>query len=275
MMNVRKLFQKSAGALLFTLAFIFTFSATAAETDTVKKEILYSKQGTQFQGFIVSPKAVRKGSPGILMIHNWMGVTDETIHQAERFARLGYTVLTADIYGKGVRPQDPTAAGTQAGIYKKDRKLFRERLNLALDQLKKIEGVDASKLAVVGYCFGGTGAIELARSGAPVAAVISFHGGLDSPKSTDGTNIKGHVLALHGAIDPYVSASDVDAFESEMKANKVDYQLVKYSGTVHSFTEVGAGTDISKGAAYNETSDKRSFLAAENFLNEIFTTAKK
>ena len=268
-------FQKLTTYLLFALQFLFNFSATAAEIETVKKEINYSKQGTQFQGFVVSAKNNKKGNPGILLIHNWMGVTDETVHQAERFARLGYTVLTADIYGKGVRPQDPAAAGVQAGIYKKDRKLFRERLNLALDQLKKTEGVDATKLAVVGYCFGGTGAIELARSGAPVAAVISFHGGLDSPKTTDGTNIKGHVLALHGAIDPYVSAADVEAFENEMKANKVDYQLVKYSGTVHSFTEVGAGPDISKGAAYNENSDKRSFLAAENFLTEIFTPAKK
>lgn len=267
--------HKIGAALLFVLPFSHSTAVLAAETETVKKEITYSKGATQFQGYVVTPKNVKKGNPGILMVHNWMGVTAETVHQAERFAQLGYTVFTADIYGKGVRPKDSAAAGTQAGVYKKDRKLFRERLNLALDQLKKVDGVDTSKLAVVGYCFGGTGAIELARSGAPVSAVISFHGSLDSPKATDGTNIKGHVLALHGAIDPYVAPADVEAFENEMKSNKVDYQLVKYGGTVHSFTEVAAGTDISKGAAYNETSDKRSFLAAENFLNEIFTTVKK
>ncbi len=275
MRNSTTCFQKWIDTLLFALALVFSLPAHAAETEIVKKEIIYSKQGTQFQGFVLSAKAKKKGSPGILMIHNWLGVTAETVRQAERFAQLGYIVLTADIYGKGIRPSDPTAAGVQAGIYKKDRKLFRERLNLALEQLKKIEGVDSSKIAVVGYCFGGTGAIELARSGASVVAVISFHGGLDSPKVSEGTNIKGHVLALHGAIDPYVSAADVEAFENEMKANKVDYQLVKYSGTVHSFTELGAGTDISKGAAYNEVTDKRSFLTAENFLDEIFTTAKK
>ncbi len=266
--------MKKLNRLLVGCTLLFSVM-TLADADISKKTVVYSSGNTKFEGFVVFPKKNRKAMPGILMVHNWKGVTDETVKQAERFAKLGFTVFTADIYGQGVRPKDTKEAGAQAGIYKKDRKLFRERLNLALDQLKKIDGVDANKLAVVGYCFGGTGALELARSGAPVSAVISFHGGLDSPAPADGKNIKGHVLALHGAIDPFVPAADVSAFEDEMKNNKIDYQLVKYGGTVHSFTEVAAGKDATQGAAYNENSDLRSFQAADNFLFEIFKMAQR
>ena len=255
---------------------LVSFFSVTAQAAVEKKTIIYSgTDGTKFEGQLISPKSVKPGAGSVLMIHNWMGVTAETIHQAERFADLGYTVFAADIYGQGLRPKDATEAGTQATRFKKDRKLFRERLNLALTEMKKNKSVEANKIAVIGYCFGGTGALELARSGAAIAAAISFHGGLDSPTPNDGKNIRAHVLALHGAIDPYVSTTDVNAFEDEMKISHVDYQLVKYSDTVHSFTEVGAGTDNSKGAAYNALSDKRSFLATENFLNELFNSAKK
>jgi dienelactone hydrolase len=224
----------------------------------------------KFDGFVISPKHLKKSAPGIVLVHNWMGVSDETKKQARRFAQLGYVVFLADIYGQGIRPKDPKEAGALATKYKTNRQLFRERLNDALTELKKQKNVNVEKLAVAGYCFGGTGAIELARSGAPVLGSISFHGGLDSPAPSDGKNIKGKILALHGAIDPYVPAAELTAFEDEMKNSQVDYQLIKYGGAVHSFTDMGAGTDITKGAAYNALSDERSFLAARQFLNEIF-----
>jgi dienelactone hydrolase len=212
-----------------------------------------------------------KGSlPAILIVHNWMGLTAETKKQANRFAELGYIVMAMDVYGKGQRPKDATEAGKYAGKYKADRRLLRERLNLGLARLLQEKNVNKDKVAVAGYCFGGTAAIELARSGAPLQGVVSFHGGLDSPTPADGKNIKAKILMHHGAIDPYVSAKDIDALEAEFKAHKVDYQLIKYSGTVHSFTEEGAGSDLSKGAAYNKLSDQRSMAATENFLKEIF-----
>lgn len=256
------------------LATVLSIASVSKASDLISKKIEYGSE-KQFEGLLVTPKNVKKNSTAILMIHNWMGLTEETQKQASRFAKLGYVVFAADIYGKGQNPKDVKEAGVLATKYKTDRKLFRDHLNLALAELKKQKNVNPKKIAAAGYCFGGTGAIELARSGADIAGAISFHGGLDSPTPADGKNIQAKVLALHGAIDPYVSAADVNAFEDEMKANHVDYQLVKYSDTVHSFTEEAAGNDISKGAAYNATSDKRSFLAAENFLNEIFKTAKK
>lgn len=238
------------------------------------KTVEYGPAGQKFVGYTTAPMNLKKSTPGILIIHNWMGLTDETKKQADRFAKLGYVVFAADIYGKDQGPKDVKAAGALAGKYKADRKLFRERLNLALTELKKQKNVDGKQLVVAGYCFGGTGALELVRSGADIVAAISFHGGLDSPTPADGKNIKAKVLALHGAIDPFVSATDVNAFEDEMKNNNIDYQLVKYGNAVHSFTEIGAGNDNSKGAAYNESSDRRSFVAADNFLKENFKFVK-
>lgn len=257
-----------------SVAVILMFAFFARAQDLTNKMIDYGSK-EKFAGYLVTPKNVKSSTPAILMIHNWMGLTEETKKQADRFAKLGYIVFAADIYGKDVHPKDTKEAGALATKYKMDRKLFREHLNLALAELKKQKNIDSSKLAVAGYCFGGTGAIELARSGADVAGVISFHGGLDSPAPADGKNIKAKVLALHGVIDPNVAIADLNAFEVEMKAYHVDYQLVKYADTVHSFTEVAAGNDNSKGAAYSERSDRRSFQAADNFLSEIFKTAKK
>lgn len=240
--------------------FTFIFAATA-----FSETITYKSQDKQFEGKFF-PAA--KKAPGILLIHNWMGITAETEKQAQRFQKLGYNVFAADIYGAGVRPKDAGEAGQLAGQYKSNRKLLRERVHLALQELAKQKNVDATKMAILGYCFGGTSAVEAGRNGENVKAIISFHGGLDSPAPKDGANIKAKVLALHGAIDPYVAPTDLDAFEKEMQASKVDYELIKYSGTVHSFTEMGAGNDITKGAAYNASSDQRSFERAKEFLAE-------
>lgn len=250
---------------------VFTaFGIQNSEAQKLKgNAIEYGTETEKFEGFLVTPAKVKKNAPAILMIHNWMGLTDETKLQANRFAELGYVVFAADIYGKGVRPSDVKGAGELATQYKMDRKLYRERLNLALARLKSEKNVNASKIAAVGYCFGGTGVIELARSGAEIAAAVSFHGGLDSPSPADGKNIKAKILAHHGAIDPYVPAKEVAAFEDELQAAHVDYQLIKYSGTVHSFTDKGAGSDITKGAAYNASSDRRSFAATKDFLKEV------
>src|SRR5690606_889357 len=127
--------------------------------------------------------------------------------------------------------------------YKTDRQLFRQRLNLGLEQLKQLTGVDADKLAAIGYCFGGTGVLELARSGAKVQGVASFHGGLDSPTPADGQNIQSKILVLHGADDPFVPAADIQAMLKEFNDAGVDWQMIDYSQAVHSFTQPSAGSD--------------------------------
>jgi dienelactone hydrolase len=254
---------------ILSLALSCLFVSTTGAAPLIKT-IDYAKNEKNFEGLLVSPEKSKSKRPLIVLVHNWMGVTDETKKQATRFAELGYQVFAADIYGKGVRPKDAKEAGEQATLYKTDRALFREHLNLALRTALLQKNVDPTKIAVLGYCFGGTGAIELARSGADLKAIISFHGGLDSPTPSDGKNIKGKLLALQGADDPYVPAKDIAAFENEMTTHGINYKLIKYPGAVHSFTDVGAGTDNSKGAAYNEAADKQSFAEAKEFLAKVF-----
>lgn len=248
------------------LPIIFISFGSFASVDT--KTVTYDNN--KFEGLVVQPDNLKQNTPAILMVHNWMGVSKETQFQAQRFAELGYIVLAADVYGKGQRPKDSKEAGQFAGKYKSDRKLFRENLNVALRFLENLPNVDKNQIAAIGYCFGGTGTIELARSGAPIKAAISFHGGLDSPTPQDGKNIKAQILVHHGATDPFVSTEDLLAFENELKNNKVKYQILKYEGAVHSFTEQGAGDDIKKGAAYNAKADKESFDSTQKFLKKLF-----
>lgn len=237
----------------------------------MEEKILYKIDNQPYEGVLVrSQNSSSKKQPGLLMISNWMGVSPESIKQAHRFANLGYIVFIADIYGKNKNPQNTQEAAKLATFYKKDRSLYRVHLNKSLEELKKISGVDQNKIAAMGYCFGGTGVLELARSGADIKGVISFHGGLDSPSPKDGQNIKAKILVLHGAIDPFISKNDFDSFQKELNDARVDYQIISYANTVHSFTDSGAGSDISTGSAYSKVADERSFLATKNFLEEIF-----
>jgi len=235
----------------------------------VEKTIDYSESGNSFQGFAVYPETSDSKTPAILILHNWMGITEETKSKARAFAELGYIAFAADIYGKGIRPKSVQEAASLAQKYKGDRATFRAHLNAALKTLQKQKGVDVKRISVAGYCFGGTGALELARSGADVKGILSFHGGLDSPDPALGKNIKGRVIAFHGADDPYVSATDLAAFENEMRTHHVDWQLIKFGNAVHSFTDKGAGNDPSKGAAYQEAADQRSWEMTRAFLKSI------
>jgi dienelactone hydrolase len=247
-------------SLLAVLSSLGSLSAAIVE-----KTLEYKSGDVLCEGWQAYGDSVTGKRPGVLVVHQWTGISDHEKEAARKLAALGYNVLVADIYGKGVRPQPP-AAGKEAGKYKGNRPLLRSRVNAALDALSHDARTDASKIAATGYCFGGTTVVELARSGSAIKGVVSFHGGLDSPTPADGKNIKAKVLALHGADDPYVPAKDVAAFEAEMKSSGVDYKLINYPGAVHSFTHKAAGNDNSKGAAYNAEADKASWAAMEQFL---------
>ena len=238
----------------------------AIHTETVE----YKQGDATLEGFVAYDDAIQGKRPGVLVVHQWMGLTDYEKHRAEMLAQLGYVAFCADIYGKGVRPQNTAEAGAQAGKYKNDRQLLRARVNAGLDALRQQPLADPDRIAAIGYCFGGTTVMELARSGADIGGVVSFHGGLDSPDPEDGKNIKCKVLVCHGADDPFRCRQDLAAFEDEMRKANVDWQLIKYGGAVHCFTQPMAGNDNSKGAAYNEKADKRSWEAMKQFFAEIF-----
>jgi dienelactone hydrolase len=237
----------------------------------LKTRTVEYRDGEQvLEGYLAYDEAKPGKRPAVLIVHDWKGVGPYVKRRADQLAKLGYLAFAVDVYGKGVRPQTAEAAGAQAGIYKRDRALLRSRLLAGYRAMLASPQADATRTAAIGYCFGGTGVLELARSGADVQGVVSFHGGLDSPAPADGKNIKAKVLILHGAEDPFVPAKDVDAFLAEMRAANVDWQMISYSGAVHSFTNPEAGNDASTGAAYHASADRRSWGAMRQFLDELF-----
>ncbi len=252
------------------LLFLALAGAISVQAKIVTQTIEYKQGETTLEGFLAYDDATTTARPGVLVVHQWLGLTDYEKHRAEQLAALGYVAFCADIYGKGVRPKNTGEAGVEATKYKTDRKLLRARVNAGLDELKKSALVDKTKVAAIGYCFGGTTVIELARSGADLQGIVSFHGGLDSPTPADGKNIKCKVLICHGADDPFEKAADLAAFEDEMRQANVDWTLIKFGGSVHSFTQPMAGNDNSKGAAYNERADRRSWAAMKMFFSGIF-----
>lgn len=241
----------------------------------VKSQLVEYKDGDQvLEGYLAYDDASTAKRPGILVVHAWMGLDDNAKKRADMLAALGYVAFAADIYGKGVRPKDKDEAGKLAGTYKKDRALLRRRVNAGLTAMNAQKLVDTSKTAAIGYCFGGTTVLELARSGAKVSGVVSFHGGLDSPTPADGKKISSKVLVLHGAADPFEKPNDFAAFQKELADAKVDWSLVSYGGAVHCFTDATAGNDASKGCAYDANADKRSWQAMRDFFEELFAAKK-
>lgn len=231
----------------------------------------YQQGDVRLIGYLAIPKEAAGPRPGILVVHEWKGLNDYAKHRAEQLAELGYVALAADIYGEGKIAADTKEAAELSGLYKKDRALLRARTAAALAALKAQPQVNKTQIAAIGYCFGGTAVLELARDGAELKGVVSFHGGLDTPTPTDPKRIRTKVLALHGADDPYVPPEQVATFEQEMRTGGVDWQLISYGGAVHGFTNPDNGNDNSKGAAYNAAADARSWTAMQQFFAELFT----
>lgn len=237
----------------------------------VQTRIVEYKQGaTVLEGYLAWDDAVSGKRPGVLLIHDWTGVGPYVEQRARQLAGMGFVAFAADIYGRGIRPATPAQAGKEAAKYKQDRPLLRARAEAGLAVLRTQERVDSRRIAAIGYCFGGTTVLELARSGADIAGVVSFHGGLDAPLPAAPQAIKAKVLVLHGGDDPFVPPAEVSAFQDEMRKSGADWQFVAYGGAVHSFTNPAAGKDPGQGAAYNESADRRSWEAMKSFFSEIF-----
>jgi dienelactone hydrolase len=243
---------------------------TGTAHGAVRTKVVEYKLGeTVLEGYLAWDDSIQGRRPGVLVVHEWTGLGDYVQMRARKLAELGYVAFAADIYGKGVRPKTPREAGAEAVKYKNNRPLLRARAQAGLDVLRDNELCDPRRVAAIGYCFGGSCVLELARSGADVAGVVSFHGGLDTPSPAHAKNIKGKVLVLHGGDDPHVPPKDVAAFEEEMRAAGVDWQLIIYGGAVHAFTNPSVGHDNSKGVAYNAAADRRSWEAMKAFFGEI------
>lgn len=257
---------------LFVLALLAL--APAAHAQVVEKDVEYKdSQGTVLEGFVAYDDAKRGKMPGVMIVHEWTGLGDYVKERARMLAKLGYVAFGADIYGKGIRPKAPKEAGEVATKYKAgDRALLRERAFAGLDELKKQPKVDVTRLAAIGYCFGGTTVLELARAGANLRGVASFHGGLDTNTPAESGKVKAKVVAYHGAEDPTMSAEVIKGFQDEMRKAKADWTFTEYAGAFHSFTNPHAvGKDAMPGMAeYNAAADQRSWASLQDFLKEWF-----
>lgn len=251
-----------------TLCLGLTFLAPVAEAGEPR---IYQHGEAVLEGYLVTPDTTSlEARPAIIIVHQWKGLGDYERRRADMLADKGYIAFAADVYGQGIRPADNKAAAAESSKYKSDPELARSRMAAALDYVRSLPGVDADNIAVIGYCFGGTMALELARSGADVDGVVSFHGGLATKEDAEDGDIKASVLVHHGAADPHVKDKEVEDFKEEMDEANADWHFISYADAVHAFTEKEAGNDPSKGVAYNAKADRRSWDYTLSFFKQIF-----
>lgn len=247
--------------ILLILLVLMSVSVSSVSAQ-IRSEIIEYKQGdTVMEGYLAYDDSIKGKRPGVLVVHDWAGVGSYVRARTQQLASLGYVAFAPDIYGKNIRPADNKEAAKISGELKNDRLLLRLRVNAGLDILRNYPLTDTDKLGAIGYCFGGMTVLELARSGAKIAGVVSFHGNLDTSGETSAIHTK--VLILQGAEDPVVPPSQITAFENEMRKAGVDWQLNVYSGAAHNFTNPNS-------PAYNRQTDKRSFEAMKDFFAEVF-----
>lgn len=255
--------------IFMILAALFILPTTA-KAQNLGEAITYNHGDTTLEGYWVNSQCENETpDPLVLIVHQWKGISDHERGRADMLSKECYNAFVIDMYGQGIRPEDSNAAGAESSKYKNDPELARSRMQNAL--AFGLDKSGATQSAIMGYCFGGTMALELARSGANIEGAISFHGGLSSkaPATEDGA-IKASVLVHHGDADPHVKAEEVNAFLKEMRDVNADWYFTRYADAVHAFTQKSAGDDPSTGAAYNEKADQRSWQATLDFLDEIF-----
>ncbi len=223
-----------------------------------------------FRGFLARPHQGDARRPGVLVVPEWWGLDAYAKHRAEQIARLGYVALAVDMYGDGITTRD---AATAAALARDTRTgaVARERINCALRVLREQPEVDPNRIAAVGFCFGGSVALELARSGAEICGAACFHGSLATPAPARPETLKASILVMNGADDSFVSKNELQAFEDEMRAAGADWQLLSLGGAVHSFSNAAADAAGIPGLAFHARSERRAWRAFEDFLLEVFS----
>jgi len=237
----------------------------------VSKIHAYPDARERFEGLFVYDEQATQYKGCVLIAHTWEGRGRFVSDIAFRLAQLGYQAFAVDMYGRGITAQKPAECQALMKPLMDDRKLLQQRINLALNSLKQMDGVDSGKIIAIGYCFGGLCVLDLARSGAELLGVVSFHGLLQAPPLSNpdnATTINCKVLVLHGHDDPMVPVEQVNALKTELTQAKADWQVHAYGNTVHAFTNKNANMPGS--ARYHALSDQRSWKSMLNFFDELF-----
>jgi dienelactone hydrolase len=237
----------------------------------VTKTVSYEQNGTKLEGYLAyDDAATAKGKvPGVVLFPEWWGLNDYVKSRADQLAKMGYVAFAGDIYGDGQSTAEPAKAKELSSKFY-GKPLMAERAQAALDQLLKTGLVSESKVAAIGFCFGGSASLALAYSGAPLAGVVTFHGGLIPPPAEAAEKTKAKFLILHGALDPLVNKEVVDSFLKSMNDGRFDFQLVEYSGAMHSFTNPDADKYHLNGIAYNAEAATRAWDQMRIFFGEVF-----
>jgi dienelactone hydrolase len=253
------------------LCALATIASTHAANAAIKEEpVTYGDGETTMKGFVVYDDASAGKRPGIVMVHEWWGITKHIHNEAHRFAQQGYTTFIADMYGDAKTADNPKDAGALSGSVMKDAKVMEARFDAARDQLAKHPTVDPARIGAVGYCFGGAVVLNMARAGADLAAVAGFHAslGLNTPAPAPGT-VKAKILILNGADDPFVKREQYEVFKKDLDAAKADYRIIEYPGAVHAFTNPEAtelGKKFNLPLRYDAKADQEAKAEADKFF---------
>lgn len=250
---------------LFLLGLISTLVSCAGIR---KEEVSYKVEGLEHKGYYAGPRGVGL-KPGVVIVHEWWGHNDYVRKRAEQLSKMGYHAFALDMYGEGKNTKHPKDAKKFAMASMKNPKLAIKRFQKAVEVLKTKEGVDPERIAAIGYCFGGAVVLNMARTGADLKAVVSFHGSLKSPIKAKKGKVKAKLLVINGAEDPMITQKDIKKFKNEMRKAQASYEFINYPGALHAFTNPDAtrvGEEYDLPVAYNEAADKDSWKLMKEFF---------
>jgi dienelactone hydrolase len=248
--------------IVLATALVAILQTTPAAAEIKTQTVDYKHGDAALEGYLAYDDSISGKRPGVLLLHRRDGMTDLTRKNTEMVAKLGYVVFAPDIFGKSIRPKNIPEMTVQTDIYNKDRALMRARAQAGFDILRQNPMVDTARMAMVGYCFGGTVAVELVGTGAAVLGAVAIHGSFRNHAPEAHNNIKGRFLILHGAEDPVAPLDEVNKLIKDFRAAKIDWQMEMYSGAEHGFS-----TPKSKA---EERANKLSVAAMTRFFSEIF-----
>jgi dienelactone hydrolase len=245
----------------------------SAKPEIEGKEVKYSADGVQMNGYLAYDRSIKGKRPGVLVVHEWWGLNEYARKRARMLAEMGYTALAVDMYGDGKQAMHPDEAGKFSSELMKNFDVAKARFTAALEFLKKQPSVDPERTAAIGYCFGGGVVLNMARQGVGLRGVASFHGSLAAVKPARTGAVKARILVLHGAEDKFITPGQIEAFRQEMKDAGADFRFISYPGAAHSFTNAGADEYAKKfrlPLGYDADADKKSWEELGRFFEKIF-----